>query len=74
MFDKLEKRIIIMSLMYFLNDYTEDDFDSLNAGTLLPWQVEEVIEKLIGDFVGPTWDEETTAENIKQETEKRKRT
>ena len=73
MFNKLEKDIIIMALMYFKNDYTEDDFDDLNAGTHLPWQVEEIIEKLIEDFVGPTWDEETTTENIKRETTKRTR-
>ncbi len=73
MFTKLEKNIIIMALMYFKNDYTEDDFDDLNAHPRSPRQVEKVIEKLIEDFVGPTWDEETTTKNIKRETEKRSR-
>ena len=32
-----------------------------------------VIQELMEDFVGPTWDEQTTDENIKRETEKRTR-
>ena len=40
------------------------------------WEEEKfdgVIQELIEDFVGPTWDEQTTDENIKRETEKKTR-
>jgi len=35
--------------------------------------VEETIHHVIEDFIGPTWDEETTTENVKTETDKRTR-
>ena len=72
MFNRDEKNIIVMSLMYMKNDYTEDDLIDLRMeckGITL----EKVCQNLIEDFVGPTWDEETTTENIKRETEKRSR-
>ena len=72
MFNKLERNIIVMALMYFKNDYTDDDLDGLGMPNL-GMTVEETIHHMIEDFVGPTWDEEQTTENIKQETKKRSR-
>ena len=75
MFSEIERNIIIMALMYLKNDYTEDDFNDLNTLRFQPTKekFEEDIQNLIEDFIGPTWDEETTVENIKRETEKRTR-
>ena len=78
MFNELERNIIIMALMYFKNDFTEDDLDDLNGEPRqksfpASFMVERIIENLIEDLVGPTWDEETTTENIKRETAKRTR-
>ena len=81
MFNELEKRVITISLMYFLNDYTEEDLNdceqvvhSLNYDPVAAREsLDKTIEELIESFVGPTWDEETTTKNIKRETEKRSR-
>ena len=70
MFSKQERNIIIMALMYFKNDYTEDDLIDLRLRDDL---LKPMVQTLIEDFIGPTWDEETTAKNIKRETEKRSR-
>ena len=73
MFNETQKRIIIMSLMYFLNDYTADDQDDCGCEFWEEEKFDGVIQELMEDFVGPTWDEQTTDENIKRETEKRTR-
>ena len=73
MFNELEKNIIVMALMYFKNDYTDEDLDDLGMPSL-GQTVEETIHHVIEDFIGPTWDEEATAEFIKTETKKRTRT
>ena len=70
MFNKQERNMIIMALMYLQNDYTEDDLIDLR---MRPDTFDPMVQCLIEDFVGPTWDEETTAKNIKRETAKRSR-
>ena len=70
MFSKQERNIIVMALMYLKNDYTEDDLIDLRLRDDL---LESKVQTLIEDFVGPTWDEEQTTENIKRETKKRSR-
>jgi hypothetical protein len=72
MFNELERNIIIMSLMYFKNDYTDEDLDDLGMPDL-GQTVEETIHHVIEDFIGPTWDEETTTQNVEIETDKRTR-
>ena len=65
MFDEKERNIIAMALMYLKNDYTENDLADLGMeckGILL----ERICQELIEDFIGPTWDEETTAKNIQE--------
>ncbi len=65
MFNEKERNIITMALMYLKNDYTEDDLADLGMeckGVLL----ERMCQGLIEDFIGPTWDEETTAKNMEQ--------
>ena len=78
MFSEIERNIIIMALMYLKNDYTPDDLEDLGLADAASeigreWGFEEKVQHLIEDLVGPTWDEETTVENIKRETEKRSR-
>ena len=76
MFGELEKKIIIMALMYLKNDYTADDLSDLGLDYVEVAdgnEFEKICQILIEDFIGPTWDEETTTENIKRETEKRTR-
>ena len=78
MFSEYEKRIIVMALMYLKNDHTPEDLEDLGLADAASeigreWGFEEKVHELIEDFVGPTWDEETTTENIKRETEKRSR-
>lgn len=70
MFNKQERNMIIMALMYLQNDYTEDDLIDLR---MRPDTFDPMVQALIEDLVGPTWDEEQTAENIKRETAKRSR-
>ena len=75
MFNEQEKNIIIMALMYFKNESSVQDvkdlgFDINNRGC---GECQDMVQTLIEDFVGPTWDEEATAESIKMETEKRRR-
>jgi len=62
MFNAQEKNVITMSLMYFKNDYTPEDAEEL--GFASQPELETITQKLIDDFVGPTWDEETTATNV----------
>jgi len=73
MFNEIQKKIIIMSLMYFFNDYTPEDQNDCGCEFWDTEKFDGVIQELIKDFVGPTWDEKTTDENIKRETEKRSR-
>tara|TARA_R110002051_G_scaffold86470_1_gene152299 strand:+ start:203 stop:433 length:231 start_codon:yes stop_codon:yes gene_type:complete len=75
MFNEQEKGIIIMALMYFKNDCSVTDiknlgFDINGHGV---GECDDMVQVLIENFVGPTWDEQTTDENIKRETEKRTR-
>ena len=70
MFNQQERNIIIMALMYLQNDYTEDDLIDLR---MRPDTFDPAVQTLIEDFVGPTWDEETTAKNIKREAKKKTR-
>ena len=72
MFSELERNIIIMSLMYFKNDYTEDDLIDLKM-ECKDITLEKTCQALIEDFIGPTWDEETTTQNVEIETDKRTR-
>tara|TARA_R110002051_G_scaffold16138_3_gene48906 strand:+ start:380 stop:637 length:258 start_codon:yes stop_codon:yes gene_type:complete len=69
MFNELEKNIIIMALMYFKNDYTDEDLDDLGMPDL-GQTVEETTHHVIEDLIGPTWDEEATAISL-EETQKR---
>ncbi len=73
--DEKDRDIIIMALMYLKNDYTPEDLEALGlAGpSTREMHFEAKIQELIEDFVGPTWDEEATDENIKMETKKRTR-
>jgi len=64
MFTELESNIIIMALMYFYNDHTPEDIKELSN----PNDLKGEIETLIEDFVGPTWDQEGTLENIVKQT------
>jgi len=73
MFNEIQKKIIIMSLMYFFNDYTPEDRGDCGCEFWEEEKFDGVIQELIEDFVGPTWDEKTTDENIKRETRKRSR-
>ena len=70
MFSKQERNIIIMGLMYLQNDYDEQDLIDLR---MRPETFDPMVQALIEDLVGPTWDEEQTAENIKREAKKRSR-
>jgi len=73
--DEKDRDIIIMALMYLKNDYTPEDLEALGlAGpSTREMHFEAKIQELIEDFVGPTWDEEATDENLRMETEKRTR-
>jgi hypothetical protein len=69
MFDQQEKNIIIMSLMYFKNDYTPEDaeelgFDLNAMDEMVQPELETKTQTLIDDFIGPTWDEKTTTANV----------
>ena len=67
MFGELEKKIIIMALMYLKNDYTADDLSDLGLDYVEVAdgnEFEKICQILIEDFIGPTWDEETTTANI----------
>ena len=71
-----ERNIVIMALMYLKNDYTPEDLESLGFGNTIDkgWdEFEAVVQELIEDLVGPTWDEEVTTANLKTETAKRTR-
>ena len=59
-----------MGLMYLQNDYDEQDLIDLR---MRPETFDPMVQALIEDLVGPTWDEEQTAENIKREAKKRSR-
>jgi len=66
MFSDQEKSIIIMALIYFKNDCSVEDikelgFDVNDNGCDT---CETMVQTLIEDFVGPTWDEEATSEAI----------
>ena len=68
MFSDQEKDLIIMALIYFRNDCSVDDvkelgFDINNNGVE---NCEEMAQTLIEDFIGPTWDEEATAEALRE--------
>ena len=70
-----DRNIIIMALMYLKNDYTPEDLADLGIdddGDGWTW-LEETIQELMEDLVGPTWDEEATTANLKTETAKRTR-
>jgi hypothetical protein len=74
MFSEQEKGIIIMALMYFKSDCSVTDiknlgFDINDHGV---GECDDMVQVLIEDFIGPVWDEEATAENIKTETRTRK--
>ena len=76
MFSELERNIITMALMYLKNDYTSHDLSDLGLDYVEMAdgnEFEKICQILIEDFIGPTWDEETTAKNIKTETDKRSR-
>ena len=57
-----EKNTIIRALMFFKKDCDSQDVDILNFDTREECQ--SVVQTLIEDFIGPTWDEETTTANI----------
>ena len=83
MFNEQEQNIMIMALMYLKNDYTLRDLKELGYGktideftdVLTPRIVafEDIVQNLMEDLVGPTWDEEATTENLKAATKKRTR-
>jgi len=72
MFTDLEKNIIIMALMYLKNDYTPEDLEEFGlvavGGRHAGLRLEDKIQMLIEDFVGPTWDEAATLDAIKLQT------
>jgi len=66
MFNQQEKNLIIMALMYFKNESSVQDvkdlgFDINDRGC---GKCQDMAQTLIEDFIGPTWDEETTAANV----------
>ncbi len=68
MFSDQEKDLIVMSLIYFKNDCSVDDikelgFDINDNGVE---KCEDMAQTLIEDFIGPTWDEESTADALEQ--------
>ena len=75
MFSQQEKNIIIMALMYFKNDYTPEDAEELgfDVEEMVQPELEAITQKLIDDFIGPTWDEETTTANVAKMQERMKR-
>ncbi len=78
MFSQQEKNMIIMSLMYFKNDYTPEDaeelgFDLNAMDEMVQPELETIAQELIEDFIGPTWDEETTTANVAKMQERLKR-
>jgi len=61
MFSKQEKNIIIMALLYFKNDYSPKDQEELDftlneSDEYINPELETIIQKLVDDFIGPTWD------------------
>ena len=75
MFNEQERNIIIMALMYLKNDYTPEDLAALGIdddGDGWTW-LEETIQELMEDLVGPTWNEEATTANLNRATVKRTR-
>ena len=78
-----ERNIIIMALMYLKNDYTLRDLKELGYGktideftdVLTPRIVafEDVVQNLMEDIIGPTWDEEETTKNLKMAAERMQR-
>jgi hypothetical protein len=61
MFSKQEKRIIIMSLLYFKNDYSPQDQEELDfalneSDEFINTELEAIIQKLVDDFIEPTRD------------------
>ena len=83
LFDEKERNIIIMALMYLKNDYTLRDLKELGYGKAIDeftnrscWEFvefEDVVQNLMEDIIGPTWDEDETTKNLKTETAKRTR-
>ena len=77
LFDEKERNIIIMALMYLKNDYTPEDLADLGIDDDEDgWAAaafEDVVQNLMEDIIGPTWDEEETTKNLKTETAKRTR-
>ena len=79
LFDEKERNIIIMALMYLKNDYTPEDLADLGIDDDIyedGWAAaafEDVVQNLMEDIIGPTWDEEETTKNLKTETAKRTR-
>jgi len=67
-FDAQERDIVIMALMYLKNDHTAKDRRLLSIPSSK--LIEEKVQLLIEDFVGPTWDEEGTAEEIKKQCDR----
>ena len=66
MFNDQEKDLIVMALIYFRNDCSVEDvkelgFDINDNGVD---RCEAMAQTLIEDFIGPTWDEEATAEAL----------
>ena len=57
-----EKNTIIRALMFFKKDCDSQDVEILGFDTTEECQ--SVVQTLIEDFIGPTWDEETTTANI----------
>ena len=75
MFSDLEKKIIVMALMYLKSDYTRNDLDDLGLNYGQPVrrgkgnEFEKICDLLTEDLIGPTWDEEQTAVNIAEKQE-----
>ena len=75
LFDEKERNIIIMALIYLKNDYTPEDLADLGMlkRSMAAATFEDVVQNLMEDIIGPTWDEEETTKNLKTETAKRTR-
>ena len=78
-----ERNIIIMALMYLKNDYTLRDLKELGFGktvdefldplTCRVIAFEDIVQNLMEDIIGPTWDEEATTANLKMAAERMQR-
>ena len=66
MFSDQEQSIIIMALIYFKNDCSVTDIQNLgfDVNDNGVGKCDDMVQSLIEDFIGPTWDEETTTANI----------